>query len=620
MRPARPKRRMPLRTRFVVAGALLVITTIVAGLFTSLILLRLSHVVGAGLENTETTTAAIDAVTAGLEREDDVLLLALVPGESEQRARLLASRAEVSRAFDRLAPSLTSDEERGSGAELRAAIDAYHRAGDVLLQDPPGPDSLARYHRDVNPRLRAAVSAADRIRDEQATELRTLAAFTRDSAKRGAVTAAWICAVAVVLSALIAIHLIRVVVGPVRELTSSVDRIASGDFEARVTALSTDELGRLGEGFNRMAGALATFRKSSLGELLKANETLQATLAALPDAVLVIDAEGNVVSFNAETRRLFPSLSLEGSSLTALPLPETAQAEISRALRQRQAHPKAIELSLAFRVGDGVAHRRLMPRVVPFSGSERAGGVLVLYDVTELVRLDEMRLELVGVASHELRTPVTTLGMTLGMLGEEALSDRQRELVSTALVGVEQLGATVDEFLDLTRVEAGQLRLNMEPVDVTRIVDSVTQRFRSQCEASGVSLETRLETPVVGKVDVKRLAVVVANLLSNSGKYTPSGGRIVVECARAALGGDAVLRVIDSGPGVPEEFRERVFEKFFRVEHRLGRAEGTSGAGIGLYLCRQIVEAHGGHIRCSPGQGPRGAMFTVTLPGLASRA
>ncbi len=611
---------MSLRTRFVFAGALLVITTIVAGLLTSLMLLRLSRVVGAGLRNTETTTVAVDAVTDGLEREDDVLLLALVPGETDRRARLLASRAEVSLAFTRLASPLTGTEERRRAAELAAAIDAYHRAGDVLLQDQPGADSLPRYHREVNPRLREAVNAGDRIRDEQAAELRGFAAFTRDAAMRGAIVAAVICAAAVILSGLIAIHLGRVVLTPVRELTSSVDRIASGDFETRVTAHSTDELGRLAEGFNRMASALATFRRSSLGELLKANETLQSTLAALPDAVLVIDAEGTVVTFNAEARRLFPSLAADGPGLAALPLPETAQAEIFQALRQRQRHPKVIELSRAFSVGDGVAHRRLLPRLVPFSGSERAGAVLVLYDVTELVRLDEMRLELVGVASHELRTPVTTLKMTLEMLGEESLSGRQRELVATALVGVGQLGATVDEFLDLTRIEAGQLRLNLEAVDVSRIVDRVTERFRSQCEDGGVVLETRLETPVVGRVDVNRLAFVVSNLLSNSGKYTPSGGTIVVECERAAAGGDAVLRVIDSGPGVPEAFRERVFEKFFRVEHGLGGMKGTTGAGIGLYLCRQIVEAHGGQILCGPGPGIGGAMFTVTLPGLANRA
>jgi two-component system, NtrC family, sensor histidine kinase KinB len=616
-----PQRRVSLRTRFVFAGALFVITTIACGLFTTLMLLQLSRVVAAGLRDTEASTAAVDALTARLEREDDVLLLALVPGAADHREQLRTRRAEVAVALSRLQSSLVTAPERERAAELTKAIEAYHRAGDLLLKGAPGVGSLARYHQDVNPRLRDAVAAADRIRDEQAAEVRSLASFTRDEARRGGVVASIICVLAVALSALIAAHLGRVVLGPIRELTVKVDRIASGDFDTRVTRLSTDELGRLGEGFNRMADALSAFRRSSLGELLRANETLRATLAALPDAVLVINADGRVVSLNAEALALFPALGDEGTSVSSLSLPAEAQEEIQRALTTPRRRPESIDLSKAFGIGEPNSHRRLLPRVVPFAGSEFAGAVLVLYDVTELARLDEMRLELVGVASHELRTPVTTLRMTLAMLAEEALSRRQTELVTTALGGVEQLAGTVDEFLDLTRIEAGQLRLHREAVDLSQVVDQVTERFRTQCEASGVTLDKHLQAHVPGKVDVTRLAVVIANLLSNSGKYTPPGGTIVVECGRAPDGAHAVVRVSDSGPGIPEEFRERVFEKFFRVEHRGGTDGGTKGTGIGLYLCRQIVEAHGGQILCGAGPGARGASFTVTLPaGLAARS
>jgi len=605
--------RISLRTRFVLAGALLVVTTIACGLFTTLMLLRLSRVVGAGLRDTEATSAAIAALTAGLEREDDVLLLALVPNQRDYRERLLARRAEVAAAFSRLQASLVNTPHREQVEELRTGIEAYHQAGDALLGELPGAASLGRYHREVNPRLRDAVNACARIGDAQEAEVTALAAFTRDEAKRGGIVASILCFFAVILSGLIAAHLGRVVVGPVRDLTVKVDSIASGDFETRVTPLSTDELGRLGEGFNRMADALAVFRRSSLGELLRANQTLHATLAALPDAVLVLDADGAVASFNAEALGLFPRLGESTTHVSNLALPPEAEEEVSRALRNRTKGPESMNFSRAFAIGEPTRHRRLLPRVVPFEGSDFAGAVLILYDVTELARLDEMRLELVGVASHELRTPVTTLRMTLAMLGEEAFDKRQRDLVATALVGVEQLEGTVDGFLDLTRIEAGQLRLNLEAVDVSQVVEQVVERFRSQCEASGVTLGKRLEPRIVRRVDVARLAVVVNNLLSNSGKYTPAGGSILVQCERETVSGDAVLRVSDSGPGIPEEFRERVFDKFFRVEHSRD-GDGAKGTGIGLYLCRQIVEAHGGRIRCGPRPDATGTTFEVTLP------
>ena len=164
----------------------------------------------------------------------------------------------------------------------------------------------------------------------------------------------------------------------------------------------------------------------------------------------------------------------------------------------------------------------------------------MLYDVTDLARLDEMRSELVAVASHELQTPLTTLRMTLLMLQEtsDLLPARQRELVATSLIGVEQLTDTVHEFLDLTRIEAGQLRLNLEPVHVPALVADVERRARRQAEAQAVHLRVSMEPnlpPVVG--DPRRLQGVFDNIVSNALKYTPSGGDILITARRSPSNG-----------------------------------------------------------------------------------
>jgi NtrC-family two-component system sensor histidine kinase KinB len=250
------------------------------------------------------------------------------------------------------------------------------------------------------------------------------------------------------------------------------------------------------------------------------------------------------------------------------------------------------------------------------------GAVLVFSDVTELARLDEMRMELVAVASDELRTPLTTLRMTLLMLQERAarLDERDRELVATALVGVEQLAVTVAEFLDLTRIEAGQLRLHLDVVDVERLIVEVIAAVEPRAEEAKVSLEGGVERgcPQSLRGDASRLGVVLSNLLSNALKYTPPGGAISVRAGPADPANRPTsleIRVCDSGPGVPEEFRGRVFEKFFRVEHyRPGTEEGVRGSGIGLYMAREIVEAHGGSVGCFEAPGGHGASFVIRLP------
>jgi signal transduction histidine kinase len=248
-----------------------------------------------------------------------------------------------------------------------------------------------------------------------------------------------------------------------------------------------------------------------------------------------------------------------------------------------------------------------------------------------------MRVELVAVASHELRTPITTMRVTLSLLSEAAsqFSARHREMLETAVLGCEQLAATVDAFLDLTRIETGELTLALEHLDVARLTVDVVNVFAPRCEEAGVSLQCTVDEPVPRvRGDAVRLKVVLSNLLSNALKYTPSGGEIAIHVGSTSRnriarsspprGGpgnpvqpDSVcISVTDSGSGIPPEYRELIFEKFFRVEHYKPPSEqqGARGAGIGLYLSRRIVEAHSGEISCDSPRTGRGTMMNIRLP------
>jgi len=203
----------------------------------------------------------------------------------------------------------------------------------------------------------------------------------------------------------------------------------------------------------------------------------------------------------------------------------------------------------------------------------------------------------------------------------DVLPPRHRELVATSLIGVEQLADTVHEFLDLTRIEAGELRLNLEPVHLTGLVTEVVRRAEPQASAQGISLQVRVDPqlpPVWG--DHRRLRVVFDNIVSNALKYTPAGGRVALESGRSRSTGLAVpdrvtITISDTGPGVPPAFRDRIFDKFFRIEHqRPDDRRHPRGAGIGLYMCRQIVDLHGGRVSCAAGADDHGASITVDLP------
>jgi NtrC-family two-component system sensor histidine kinase KinB len=617
-----------LRTRFLLSGAALVLTTVASGVWSALAFARLSQVVGDTVQDTEQATAATAAIANALEREDDALLLRL-SGDLGARLRLTAERANVEAAFARLDAALSSAKERASAAALRRDIDAYHSAGDALVGSAGDAQGLTGYHREVNPLLRRAVLDAALLRDEHFRSTQAAAVWARDEARRATSIVAGISLGALLLSVVVAFRLARRIVWPLRQLTASVEAVRRGDFEPRIEAGAGDELGRLADGWNRMAAHLAEFRRANIGEVLRAKDTLEATLAALPDAVVVIDADGTVTSTNdVAARVLGRGEAARPTRVDDLPLPAEAKQEVRAALGGEAHDEPAIRLDRAIALTLDGRERALLPRVVPVPGpaddSGRHGAVLVLYDVTELVRLDEMRLELIAVASHELRTPLTTMRMTLLMLQEDgaALGPRQRDLLATSLLGVDQLTATVDEFLDLTRIEAGQLRLACDSVDVASLLGSAVRPVKLTCQEAGVelALEIAQGTPDRIWADAARLGVVLSNILGNAVKYTPEGGRVTVRACSmdggAALAGAALdITVTDTGPGVPDEYRERIFEKFFRVEHhRGGDEEGVRGSGIGLYLSRQIVQEHGGRIMCESGDGGRGTRIDIALP------
>jgi signal transduction histidine kinase len=296
----------------------------------------------------------------------------------------------------------------------------------------------------------------------------------------------------------VAWHLTRTVVGPVRRLTHGANAIRQGDFFERIDVASHDELGELAAAFNQMAEDLAEFRRTNISEVVRAKNTLEATVEALPDAVVLLDATGEIQSMNrtavtalasagVQEPRCLDDLRVEGLDLNA----------VTRAIATESGVVPPADLARTIRVEQDGAVRRLLPRVVPVPAlnPQQRGAILLLYDVTDLVRLDEMRSALIAVASHELQTPLTTLRMTLLMLQEAShlLPERHRQLVATSLIGVEQLTETVHEFLDLTRIEAGELRLNIEPVHVSAVIAEALRRVEGQAKAQGIDLSSRAD-------------------------------------------------------------------------------------------------------------------------------
>ena len=246
---------------------------------------------------------------------------------------------------------------------------------------------------------------------------------------------------------------------------------------------------------------------------------------------------------------------------------------------------------------------------------ETIGAVILAEDQTELLALERARQEFLSNVSHELRTPLSSIRLMLETVNESGEEDARRVFVPQALGEVDRLTALVQRLLDQARVQSGQLVLRIADVDLEQLALSILRSFEQQAAARNISLDLRLMRPAVVEGDADRLSQVFLNLIDNAMRYTSEGGSITVEID--AQGGYAILRVSDTGIGIPYKDLPHIFERFYVVDR--SRTRGAAGVGLGLSIVKDIVEAHKGSVSATSTLGS-GALFTVRLPVLFEAA
>jgi signal transduction histidine kinase len=431
-------------------------------------------------------------------------------------------------------------------------------------------------------------------------------------------------AVAALLAAVLSWWTSRSILRPIRAVTDSVRAIGAGNLDQVVPVLSGDELGQLAEAFNVMARQLRHYRQTDYSRLLRAQRTSQATVDSFPDPVLVVDPEGHVELANPVAQRLLgvvassPSAPTtgkiaggEGVSVPWQP-PEPLREPLRDAIvHQRAYQPEEFDRAVSLRV-DG-QERSFLPRLLPIRDpyGQTLGAAVLLLDVTRFRLLDQVKSDLVATASHELKTPLTSIRLAVHLLLEEAvgpLTSKQTELLLDARDNAERLLAMVNNLLDLARLEQGRQHLDLQPQAPGQVLQAAAEEVRPRAEDKGVVLKVEIaeDLPEVA-VDRERFGHALSNLLDNALTYTERGGRITLTAS--AIDGQVTLTVADTGQGIPPEHLPHVFERFFRIP---GQSQGA-GTGLGLAIVREIVTAHGGTITCESSPGT-GTVFRLRLP------
>ncbi|MGV2827071.1 two-component system sensor histidine kinase NblS [Myxosarcina sp. GI1(2024)] len=431
---------------------------------------------------------------------------------------------------------------------------------------------------------------------------------------------------------------------PIKELLVGVRNIAAKNFKQRIDLPLRGELGELIASFNFMAERLEKYEEQNIEELTAEKAKLETLVSTIADGAVLIDTNMKIILVNPTARRIFGWEEKAIGENILHYLPSELTVKLTKPLYQIIADTREGELTTLTHDADR-SHtdnaedvlpqdefritikqpvertvRVLLRKVVDSERENIKGIAMTIQDITREVELNEAKSQFISNVSHELRTPLFNIKSfieTLFEYGEDLSETQKREFLATANHETDRLSRLVNDVLDLSRLESSRT-YQLGEVDLTQTIEQTLRTYQLNAKDKGIALDQQISPnlpTVLGHYDL--LLQVLANLVGNSLKFTPAGGKVTIRAY--PVESDTVIsthprqvrvEVIDTGIGISPEDKEAIFERFFRVENRVHTLEGT---GLGLSIVRNIIEKHNSQVHLKSEVGA-GTTFWFDLP------
>lgn len=421
---------------------------------------------------------------------------------------------------------------------------------------------------------------------------------------------------AVMLSIFFSVQFSRFIIEPAEKLTERVKQIGEGKYDLTIDVRTSDEIGELGREFNRMTGRLRRYEQLNIEKILSEKRKSEAIVESISDPIIVTDASNNVALLNEASCLLF-GVTEEGSlgkplaSVIAdrriLELVDAARDSRNGGAEKRYPH-------LTFTLGDHTLFfKPRLTKIGAHAGDSMFGIVTILQDITQFKELDKLKSDFMATVSHEFRTPLTSVNMSIDILGQKLLgplNEKQGDLLNSAKDDCRRLTKLVKELLELSRLESKKITMVEETLDIGAIIEFSLKPLQLPFQEKGVRLVLEVPPNLPSFTgDQQQISWVITNILNNALRYTESGGTVTI-------GADAdeeeiTLSIADTGRGIPKQYIGTIFDKFIQVKSVYDATPGS--VGLGLSIAKEIIELYGGRIWVESEVGV-GSTFRFTLP------
>lgn len=410
------------------------------------------------------------------------------------------------------------------------------------------------------------------------------------------------------------------IVGSIKALTEKIKSISEKNYDQKLEVHSEDELGELANAFNVMAARLKLYDAKQIDQLLFEQKRLEAVVHSFEDGILFIDENRKVVMVNNTILQL---TGLKESDVLHHYIPDVAAyndliREIYKTVLLKISNDEVeIKLIRIAHEGKEFFFNIETEEIITFSETEKKetfiGNLILLRNITKYQERDKAKTNLLATASHELKTPLSSINLSLKLLDDKrvgVLNDEQKEIISTLRQHSNRLSRVINELLDYSQIETGNIRLKFTSVKPDIVLDIGVTALMMQVSEKNIDLQTVVEEDLPEiHADLEKLVFVFINILNNAIRYSKKGDEIKIEVKK--VGNDVLFSIKDNGPGISKEDKERLFQRFTQVGEI-----SKQGWGLGLAISKEFINAQNGRIWVESELG-KGSTFIFSIPGIS---
>ncbi len=566
------------------------------------------------VENYQSVIAS-EGMMEALERQDSAELIFIFGQQEEALEIFQKNQIEFMKHLSRAEDNITIEEENQIISNLNKDYQTYLDKF-IQLRDLANEGNIEEmqnyYLTDIMPHFQKIKNETRDLLTVNQEHMREAQSKANSRATQAIYSSIIFSVIAIILAITLGIYISNKILKPINSLTETIKEIAGGNLEKKINITTKDEIGELAEEFNSMTERLKEYEQINISKLIDEKNKSEGIVKSISNPLIVTDDENRILLINPEAEKLFNlrEKDVSGTHFLEIIKEEKIFDSITETLETGKEQKGQKNDVLEFTYNNKEHYYRITTNPVKDKKGETNLVVTILEDITHLKEVDQMKSEFVSMVSHEFRTPLTSMNMSINMLLEEntgEINEDQKELLEVAKDDTEHLNNLVDDLLDLSKIESGKIDLDFENVKVEEIFNSSINPFENKASDKNIDLIQKDVGDLKVYADLNKITWVITNLIGNALRYTTEGDKIVLDANKK--GHKVYISVADTGEGIPKEYQHKIFEKFVRAGTD---QDESSGTGLGLPIAKEIVEAHGGRIWVKSKEG-EGSKFTFTL-------